>query len=526
MPYKTTLNILNSENKVKTLHTNPIYHLIVCTFIPMKQLPIFILLILASTCLAQPKREMRGLWICTAYNLDWPSTANLDSTTQKQELIQILDQAQALHLNTIFFQVRAAGDAFYQSKTEPWSHWLTGRQGKSALYDPLTFITNECHKRGLELHAWFNLFRAVSHYKFSPPGPTHFATLHPNWCYTAKKKKMLNPGVPEARGYAVKIINEVVCNYDIDGVHLDDYFYKQETNNYKIPDQKTFKQYGKGWTSIKDWRRNNLNLLIDSIYSNVKRVKFYVKFGVSPIPTWRHKHQDPRGSDTKTATSCYEELYADTYKWYKNGWLDYIIPQGYWGIQHSFIGYKKVSDWWGSIATDRHIYIGQAIYKVGNDERKGWDSAKEIVEQIKINRANKNISGQGFYKASSLKANTKNITTIIQNKIYPSIALPPTMPWLDSIPPHAPHVLRHSINSNKLTFNWDISDRDISYYILYKFNLNEIISLNNSKNINAVIKGNNYTCNLPLQDCVYIITAVDRLHNESTNFSGTLIELK
>lgn len=481
-----------------------------------------------STWAQNPKHEMRALWICTAYNLDWPSKANLDSTQQKKELIEILDNAKNLHLNTIYFQVRSAGDAYYKSKTEPWSHWLTGKQGKAPLYDPLEFIIKECHKRNLELHAWFNLFRAVSHHKFSPPSEGHFAHKHPDWVYLAEKKKMLDPGVPDARKYSVEVINEVVQNYDIDGVHLDDYFYYQEKNGYKIPDFSTFKKYGEGFNNIKDWRRNNLDLLISDIYTNIKARKKHVKFGISPIPVWRHKHQDNKGSNTKIATSCYDEYYADTYKWYTKGWVDYMIPQAYWGIKHPYVGYHNTVGWWNKLGTTRHVYIGQAIYKVGNDKRAGWDSTKELHEQISFNRKSKNILGQGFYRAKNLTNAKFNLIQEIKKKEYNTPAIIPPMPWLDSIPAEAPIMLNYTTNKNIHTFTWPLSriakdGQKANYYTLYEFSVNEKPNLKNPSNIIAITSKSSIEVAAKKADKIYIITASDRLHNESIKFSAIYV---
>lgn len=494
----------------------------------VKTLLIIFSLIAFSALSQSPKHEMRGLWICTAYNLDWPSTANLDSAQQKKELIEILDNAQSLHLNTIYFQVRSAGDAYYKSKTEPWSHWLTGKQGKAPLYDPLEFIIKECHKRNMELHAWFNLFRAVSHHKFSPPTKTHFAYEHPDWVYLAEKKKMLDPGVPAARKYSVEVINEVIENYDIDGVHLDDYFYYQEKDGYKIPDFTTFKKYGQGFNNIKNWRRNNLDLLISDIYTNIKSRKPYVKFGISPIPVWRHKHQDTKGSDTKIATSCYDEYYADTHKWYTKGWVDYMLPQAYWGIKHPYVGYNKTVGWWNKIGTGRHVYIGQAIYKVGNDNRAGWKSTQEIHQQIKYNRTATNILGQGFYRAKNLTNAKFNLIDEIKKNEYKHLSIPPPMPWLDSIPAEAPLMLNYTTHNDTHTLTWPSSkiakDRQkATYYILYEFSPDKELNLKQASNIIGITSQNSLNISAKNQDKIYIITASDRLHNESMKFSGIYV---
>ncbi len=471
---------------------------------------------------------MRAVWICTAFNLDWPSKCTLSVDDQKKELITLLNYCEELHINTVFLQIRAAADAFYKSKTEPWSYWLTGEQGKSPDndFDPLKFAIDECHKRNIELHAWLNLFRAVSHTKFFVPYKDHVTRKHKNWTYKMNSSLFFNPGVPEVRTYLLGVVAEVVANYDIDGVHLDDYFYHQESPKNRINDEYLYKKEKGKFANKGDWRRNNVNLIIHQLSDTIKTIKPFVKFGISPAPVWRHIEKDSLGSMSERALTSYDDLYADSRKWVKEGWIDYIMPQLYWSNRHSSVGFEKMLKWWSRNKFDRHLYIGLAYYKINNDKDLAWKNPKEFPYQIRTCQNTDSICGEGFYRAQNLHTNNLGIKDSLLNSYYKYRALPPTMPWIDSIPPHAPTELRYADIEDWTALKWTPSveavDGDTAYvYNVYRFAPEDHISLS-IKHLVATTPKTEYIDKAAAhaRDYVYIITAMDRIKNESTNFIG------
>jgi uncharacterized lipoprotein YddW (UPF0748 family) len=333
---------------------------------------------------AEPKREFRGVWIASVANIDWPSSADLTVEQQKNELISALDAHQKAGMNAVMLQIRPAADALYLKSREPWSKWLTGKQGRAPFpaYDPLEFAINEAHKRGIELHAWFNPYRATNDNKFYDLSPEHITKNKPQWFFTYGGIKLFNPGIPEVRDYIVKVFLDVVDNYDIDGVHVDDYFYPYQIDGQHINDLKTFQKYGQGFDNIKDWRRNNVDLLIKMISDSVHKHKPYIKFGVSPFGVWANKYQNPGGSDTHGGSSYYE-LFADSRKWVKEGWVDYINPQIYWPIDDVNCPFNKLLDWWGDNTFDRNLYIGMAAYRINEHKQIKFKDPAQMPNEIK-----------------------------------------------------------------------------------------------------------------------------------------------
>ncbi|RRN76812.1 glycoside hydrolase, partial [Pseudoxanthomonas sp. SGD-10] len=325
----------------------------------VKNFLFIVLVFVTHSLLAQnpPKREFRGVWVATVKNIDWPSKPGLHADIQKQELINIFDEHQKNGMNAIMFQVRPSADAFYANSEELWSAFIAGEQGKgpTPFYDPLAFAIEEAHKRGMELHAWFNPYRATNDDNEKLVSPDHITHQKPEWFFTYAKKKFFNPGLPEVRSYINKIIMNVVRNYDIDGVHFDDYFYPYPGKE-SIPDTLTFEQHANGFTDIHDWRRNNVDLLIKEVADSIKSIKKHVKFGISPFGIWRNKKEDPRGSDTN-GMSGYSALYADVLKWTEKGWIDYVNPQVYFPFGYAPAAYEVLTDWWAVNSFGRHVYI-------------------------------------------------------------------------------------------------------------------------------------------------------------------------
>jgi uncharacterized lipoprotein YddW (UPF0748 family) len=472
-----------------------------------------------------PKREFRGVWIATVVNIDWPSDVHLSVDRQKQELLAILDADQRAGINAIILQVRPAADAFYAKSTEPWSRWLTGKQGQAPnpLYDPLEFAITEAHKRGMELHAWFNPYRATFDGNFKALSPNHITNLHPEWFFIYGGIKLFNPGLPEVRDYIVKVILNVVDNYDIDGVHMDDYFYPDAVAGQKIGDTGAYKDYGGDFDDIKNWRRNNVDVLIKTLTDSIHKHKPLMKFGISPSGIWKNVGQDPDGSETHGRDSYYEQ-YADTRKWMKEGWIDYIVPQIYWQFGHRLAAYENLVDWWSDNTYGRHLYIGQAPYRAFEPKSRAFHNPSEIPNQIKYLRDNPRIEGSVFFSNNSLMRNPLGLTDSLRANYYKYPALPPQMLWRDSVPPNAPKNLDAKANGNSVKLKWvtpdTAKDKEPVYgYVVYRFDGTEKVNLNDPKYILHIA----YNADVEYEDktaqrgktYLYVVTAIDRIKNES-----------
>lgn len=342
--------------------------------------------------------EMRAAWISTVYNIDWPSKSSYgNAEKQKKEYIALLDKLKGAGINTVVVQVRPESDAIYRSKINPWSRFLTGTQGKDPGYDPLAFIVQESHKRGMKVHAWFNPYRASVYSDKSSSASSNAINKHPDWVIKYENKWYYDPGKPEVVNYIVDTVAEVVQNYDVDGVHFDDYFYPGPA----FPDDATFKKYGSG--NKDNWRRSNINNMIKRVRDKVHSIKPNVEFGVSPAGIWRNSYNDPNGSKTSGGES-YIKQYADTRYWIKNGLIDYVVPQVYWRIGHPKADYATLVKWWSDQVkgTNVKLYIGQGIYKHGQSDYGGENVAKEIKQQILLNRRYPEIKGSIFFSAKDI----------------------------------------------------------------------------------------------------------------------------
>ncbi|HEV2327971.1 MAG TPA: family 10 glycosylhydrolase [Verrucomicrobiae bacterium] len=375
-----------------------------------------------------PAREFRGVWIATVGNKDWPSAPGLSVAQQKAEMISLLDTAARLKLNTVVFQVRPASDAVYASSIEPWSEYLTGVQGRAPqpYYDPLAFAIEEAHKRGMELHAWFNPFRARGSV-LSPPASNFIGRTHPAWVRKYSDSLWLDPGEPAVRDYVVRVIMDVVRRYDVDGVQFDDYFYPYPVNSENgtqipFPDDGTWRKFGReGGLSRENWRRQNINEFIESIYQNIKSAKPWVKFGVSPFGIWQPGYpRQVRGFN------AYAELYADSRLWLANGWVDYFSPQLYWPINAPAQGFQALLGWWESQnVKGRNLWPGMAAYVAGTKF-----PVTEIARQIQATRAQRGASGEIFFEMRSFQENSA-LAAVVAGE-YAEPALVPASPWLQT----------------------------------------------------------------------------------------------
>jgi len=481
-----------------------------------------------------PTREFRAAWITTFTNLDWPSRRGLKSEDQQKEFLQLLQKFKATNLNAVIVQVRASSDAFYESKYSPWSEWLTGVQGAPPIpyYDPLEFMLKHCHSHNMEFHAWFNPLRAISHDRFSSVTKDHITSKKPEWFFHYGESYYYNPGIPEVRQYIVDVIMEVVEKYDVDGIHLDDYFYPYTIKKQAIPDASTFKKYNRGFKDIKDWRRDNINLLIQDISKAIKAKKAHVKFGISPLAIWRNKKQDPLGSDTNSGQTSYDNLYCDTKLWMEKGWMDYIAPQLYWSTDNLYANFNKLLNWWNSKTyKSMHLYIGHALYKLDLKQRRNFKT-QQLIDQVTLARINSRSQGSIYFRAKAFNKNHQSFQNTFRQTIYQYPALIPTMPWIDSIPPNAPEKLKLTWENSSVMLSWsedkskDPMNKIYTYAIYRTESSTEAVKLDAKSLIKIsrdnqfldfnTEKGKTYT---------YYVTSFDRLHNESLNYVSRSISL-
>jgi len=390
--------------------------------------------------------EFRGVWVATVVNIDWPSKQGLSNDLQKQEFIALLDMHKKNGMNAIIMQVRPSGDALYPSTLEPWSEYLMGKQGlpPSPFYDPLSFMISETHKRGMEFHAWINPYRAVFNTNKSSIAPNHLTKTHPEWFIDYDNKRIFNPGLPEVWKHTNRIVSDIVTRYDIDAIHLDDYFYPYKVPGKNFNDDVTYKKYNRGLNK-EDWRRSNCDTIIKQLSATVHSIKPGVQFGISPFGVWRNKSKDPDGSNTKAGVTNYDDLYADIMLWQKKGWVDYIAPQLYWEHGHALADYDELIHWWDQHSNNRNLYIGHGIYRAGTTTN--WKNSNEIPYQINKLRSLKNTRGSAYFSSNTFKSNPNHWNDTLQNNYYKKPALLPTMPWLVQYEVAAPNVIKKSDNN-------------------------------------------------------------------------------
>jgi len=474
-----------------------------------------------------PKREFRGAWIATVVNLDWPPSlyrTHLAGELQRNDLIVLLDQLSTVGINAVVFQVRPECDALYNSPYEPWSYWLTGEQGvaPSPLYDPLEFAITEAHKRGMELHAWFNPYRAERVVGNYPLHPTHVTRQNPGWSIQIGTYKFLNPALREVRDHVAKIVADVVRRYHVDGVHMDDYFYPYAPNSITHQDTADFARDPRGFTSIADWRRDNVNLLIKQIYDSVQTIRPVVKFGMSPFGIW--KNNVPVGI---SGTSGYDALYCDATAWLKGQYIDYITPQLYWPFGGGQ-DYGLLQMWWSQQLNGRHFYTGNATYRLESGASTSFASASEISNQIRFNRNAQNSHGNVQFRAKSITANYRNFTDSLQNNIFRHPSIIAVMDWKERVTPFPPRNIRVETDpvTKLATLKWDTPffapDGDTaSRYAVYRFVKPSPTSadLEVSRNILALTGVKTMTPRARIDTAnvaySYAITSLDRNNNES-----------
>jgi uncharacterized lipoprotein YddW (UPF0748 family) len=489
-----------------------------------------------------PKREFRAVWIATVDNIDWPSRKGLPANEQQREFRALLDGYQQARFNAVIVQIRAAADAFYARSAEPWSEWLTGQQGLAPdpLYDPLELMLTESHRRGLEFHAWLNLDRGTFSRRASV-APDHITNRQPDWFLTYGDRQLFNFGLPQVRTYVAGVVANIVRNYDVDGIHFDDYFYPYAIPGQTLHDDTTYLIYATGQPKD-DWRRDNIDRVVLEVRDSIRAVKPWVKFGISPFGIWKNQRNDPTGSLTNGGQAYYD-LYADTRKWAQQGWVDYMVPQIYFTAEFDKAPYRVLTDWWTRNAGSCHLYIGHGAYRVGKATTRepAWANPAQLPAQIRYNRSLtpapapdsaaqtapfSPIRGSVFFSAKSVLNNPLGLRDSLQTDLYSLPALVPPMPWLDSQAPDQPANLTAIPTPEGIRLNWltgqNGATTDIRYFVIYRAN-GHLANLrtDDPRRILAVWQrdGNDGpfidTTALPGHRYTYAVTAVDRLHNES-----------
>ncbi|MEV8306258.1 family 10 glycosylhydrolase [Streptomyces flavidovirens] len=385
------------------------------------------------------KPEMRGMWLASVANRDWPSKAGLTADQQKAELLAHLDTAVRRRLNAVMFQVRPTADAMWPSPYEPWSQYLTGVQGRDPGWDPLGTAVEEAHRRVLELHAWFNPYRVANHTDPSRLVASHPARLHPEWVLPYGGKLYYNPGLPEVRRFVQDAMLDAVQRYDIDAVHWDDYFYPYPVAGQVFDDDEAYARYGTGFPDKAAWRRDNTDRLVSEMADRIKAVKKAgkkaggkaggkVRFGISPFGVWRNASTDPLGSPTRAGVQTYDDLHADTRKWVKEGLIDYIVPQLYWNIGFEAADYAELVPWWSKTVrgTGVDLYVGEALYKAGDPAQPAaWQHPAELSRHLTFAADHPEVRGHVFFSAKEVAADRIGAMDRVVADHYPARVRPP-----------------------------------------------------------------------------------------------------
>lgn len=469
-----------------------------------------------------PKREFRGAWI-QAVNGQF---RGIPTEKLKQTLIDQLNSLQGAGINAIIFQVRPEADALYASQLEPWSRFLTGVQGQapSPYWDPMQFMIDECHKRGMEFHAWINPYRVKTSLK-SELSANHLYNIHPEWFVTYNNQLFFDPALPESRRHICMVVADIVSRYDVDAIHMDDYFYPYPAKGMDFPDDASFARYGGGFTNRADWRRSNVNILIQKIHETIRGLKPWVKFGISPFGIYRNEKNDPLGSKTNGLQN-YDDLYADVLLWARNGWVDYNIPQIYWQIGHPAADYETLVKWWAKNTENRPLFIGQSVMNTIQNADPKNPSMNQLPRKMALERAYQTIGGSCQWPASAVVENAGKYRDALVQEYHKYPALVPVFDFMDDKAPGKVRKVKKLWTEDGYMLFWtapkakDEMDRAVQY-VVYRFDDKEKVNIDDASHIVAVTRNNFYK--LPYKDGKnkyrYVVTALDRLHNESKSVS-------
>ena len=488
-----------------------------------------LLVAVMASAQAAPKREFRGAWL---HIIGQGQYAKMNPSETQNYLRDQLNKLDSAGVNAVIWQVRPQADAAYISDLEPWSRWLTGEAGKAPnpMWDPLQFMIDECHSRGMELHAWINPYRVTSG-ENDKPAEGHIYYEHPEWFLRyADGKIYFDPALPESRDFINRVVRDMITRYDVDAIHMDDYFYPYPVKGVEFPDTASYARYGAGWGDKGDWRRHNVDLLIEQLHGTIQAVKPWVRLGISPFGIWRNKKSDRNGSETN-GLECYDALYADCPKWTAMGWVDYMTPQLYWELEHKAASDLVLSYWWNNHANGRHMYYGQAVRNV-MDHRDIPDTLNptQLNHKIELMRALPNVHGVTWWPGYEVTRNYKGVLDSLRSNQMSTRALCPAVTWIDDVAPEAVTNLRYSKNKLETVISWDApvtSDplQQAVRYVVYMFREGDDINLDNARAIFRVTNKTSITVptlNIPSKHkmarpkgTTYVVTALDRCNNES-----------
>ena len=486
---------------------------------------VFFLLLMAGGVFAQvqtgsayPKREFRAAWIQSVNG----QFRGMPTEKLKQNLIGQLNSLQKAGINAIIFQVRPEADALYASRLEPWSRFLTGVQGKAPepYWDPMQFMIDECHKRGMEFHAWINPYRTKTTLK-SELAPNHVYNIHPEWFVTYGDQLYFDPALPESRRHICMVVSDIVSRYDVDAIHMDDYFYPYPIKRKDFPDDASFARFGGGFSNKGDWRRSNVNVLIKKLHETIREIKPWVKFGVSPFGIYRNESSDPLGSKTKGLQN-YDDLYADVLLWAREGWIDYNIPQIYWHIGHPVADYETLVKWWARNTENRPLFIGQSVMNTVQNADPKNPSINQLPRKMALQRAYQTIGGSCQWPASAVIENAGKYRDALIAEYHKYPALPPVFDFMDNEAPGKVRKMKPVWTEDGYILFWtapkykEEMNRAVQY-VVYRFDAKEKVNIDDPSHIVAITRDNFYK--LPYEDGKtkyrYVVTALDRLHNES-----------
>lgn len=484
----------------------------------MRRIVLLLAILLATAVQAQMKREFRGAWIqCVNGQFKGMPTKEMQKTLSYQ-----LDELKKDGCNAIIFQVRPECDALYESQLEPWSYYLTGQQGRAPqpYWDPLQWMIEQCHQRDMELHAWINPYRA----KTKTPhtlASNHVANRYPERCFDYDGLTLLNPAVKENRDFICEVVSDILTRYDVDGLHIDDYFYPYPVAGVEIPDAAFFNTDNEGYEDIGDWRRHNVNLFIEQLYKTVHDLKPWVKVGISPFGIYRNQKSDPNGSRTNGLQN-YDQLYADVLLWDEQGWMDYCVPQLYWEIGNKAADYNELIHWWNNHIRKTNLYIGEDVERTVKYPDPDNAQRHQLAAKMSLHEQLPNVKGTVLWYAKAAVDNIGNYGTSLRNNYWKLPVLQPTTQWIDDEGPRKVRKLKVVAFDGKKVLFWTAPKAKKWYdeavkYVVYRFEKGEDLNIDDATKIVAVTTETHLE--LPEQPrktrAVYVITALDRLQNES-----------
>ncbi len=467
---------------------------------------------------AQPKREFRGAWIqCVNGQFKGMPTQQMQKTLSYQ-----LDELKKDGCNAIIFQVRPECDALYESQLEPWSYYLTGQQGRAPqpYWDPLQWMIEQCHQRDMELHAWINPYRAKTKTAHTLAS-NHVANRYPERCFDYDGLTLLNPAIKENRDFICEVVSDILTRYDVDGLHIDDYFYPYPVVGVDIPDAAFFRVDNGGYNNIGDWRRHNVDLFVEQLYKTVHDIKPWVKVGISPFGIYRNQKSDPKGSRTNGLQN-YDQLYADILLWDEQEWMDYCVPQLYWEIGNKAADYDELIHWWNDHCTKSNLYIGEDVERTVKYPDANNPKRHQLAAKRALHNQLPNVKGTVLWYAKAAVDNVGNYGTSLRNNYWKYPVLMPEMPWIDDDAPRKPRKVKVMDIEGKKVLFWTAPKGDKWYdvatkYVVYRFDKGEDLNTDDPTKIIAITRDTH--CELPDMPhktrAVYVVTALDRMQNES-----------